>query len=73
VNSASSIGSSITAGLAAAASCPLCLVPAVPSLSTIARTEGLTEQTVFRIEADPQAAEAALAASIAGDSLDYER
>jgi putative DNA-invertase from lambdoid prophage Rac len=33
-----------------------------PSLSTIARAEGLTKQTVYRIKADPQAAEAALAA-----------
>jgi putative DNA-invertase from lambdoid prophage Rac len=33
-----------------------------PSLSTIARTEGLTKQTVYRIKADPRAAEAALVA-----------
>jgi putative DNA-invertase from lambdoid prophage Rac len=33
-----------------------------PSLSTIARTEGLTKQTVYRIKADPRAAEAALGA-----------
>jgi putative DNA-invertase from lambdoid prophage Rac len=33
-----------------------------PSLSTIARTEGLTKQTVYRIKAEPQAAEAALVA-----------
>jgi putative DNA-invertase from lambdoid prophage Rac len=33
-----------------------------PSLSTIARIEGLTKQTVYRIKADPQAAEAALVA-----------
>ncbi len=33
-----------------------------PSLSTIARVEGLTKQTVFRIKADPRAAEAALVA-----------
>jgi putative DNA-invertase from lambdoid prophage Rac len=33
-----------------------------PSLSTIARAEGLTKQTVHRIKADPQAAEAALVA-----------
>src|SRR5215813_1965811 len=32
------------------------------SLSTIARAEGLTKQTVFRIKADPRAAEAALVA-----------
>jgi hypothetical protein len=32
-----------------------------PSLSTIARAEGLTEQTVFRIKTDPLAAEPALA------------
>jgi Helix-turn-helix domain of resolvase len=31
-----------------------------PSLSTIARVEGLTKQTVYRIKADPRAAEAAL-------------
>jgi putative DNA-invertase from lambdoid prophage Rac len=31
-----------------------------PSLSTIARLEGLTKQTIFRIKADPRAAEAAL-------------
>jgi putative DNA-invertase from lambdoid prophage Rac len=31
-----------------------------PSLATIARAEGLTKQTVHRIKADPQAAEAAL-------------
>jgi DNA invertase Pin-like site-specific DNA recombinase len=29
---------------------------AVPSLSAIARAEGLTKQTVYRIKADPQAA-----------------
>jgi putative DNA-invertase from lambdoid prophage Rac len=33
-----------------------------PSLSTIARAESLTKQTVHRIKADPQAAEAALVA-----------
>jgi putative DNA-invertase from lambdoid prophage Rac len=33
-----------------------------PSLSTIARVEGLTKQTVYRIKANPQAAEAALVA-----------
>jgi putative DNA-invertase from lambdoid prophage Rac len=33
-----------------------------PSLSTIARAEGLTKQTVHRIKADPQAAGAALVA-----------
>jgi putative DNA-invertase from lambdoid prophage Rac len=33
-----------------------------PSLSAIARAEGLTKQTVFRIKADPRAAEAALVA-----------
>jgi putative DNA-invertase from lambdoid prophage Rac len=33
-----------------------------PSLSTIACTEGLTKQTVYRIKADPRAAEAALVA-----------
>jgi putative DNA-invertase from lambdoid prophage Rac len=33
-----------------------------PSLSSIARTAGLTKQTVFRIKADPRAAEAALVA-----------
>jgi len=33
-----------------------------PSLSTIARAERLTKQTVFRIKADPRAAEAALVA-----------
>jgi hypothetical protein len=32
-----------------------------PSLSTIARAEALTKQTVYRIKADPRAAEAALA------------
>jgi putative DNA-invertase from lambdoid prophage Rac len=31
-----------------------------PSLSTIARAEGLTKQTVYRIKADPRAAESAL-------------
>ena len=31
-----------------------------PSLSTIARAEGLTKQTIFRLKADPQAALAAL-------------
>jgi putative DNA-invertase from lambdoid prophage Rac len=35
---------------------------ACPSLSTIARGEGLTKQTVYRIKADPQAAESALVA-----------
>jgi DNA invertase Pin-like site-specific DNA recombinase len=35
---------------------------ACPSLSTIARAEGLTKQTVYRIKADPRAAEAALGA-----------
>jgi putative DNA-invertase from lambdoid prophage Rac len=33
-----------------------------PSLSTIARAEGMTKQTVHRIKAHPQAAEAALVA-----------
>jgi putative DNA-invertase from lambdoid prophage Rac len=33
-----------------------------PSLLTIARVEGLTKQTVYRIKADPMAAEAALVA-----------
>jgi DNA invertase Pin-like site-specific DNA recombinase len=33
-----------------------------PSLSTIASAEGLTKQTVYRIKADPRAAEAALVA-----------
>jgi putative DNA-invertase from lambdoid prophage Rac len=33
-----------------------------PSLSTIARAEGLTKQTIHRIKADPRAAEAALVA-----------
>jgi putative DNA-invertase from lambdoid prophage Rac len=33
-----------------------------PSLSTIASAEGLTKQTVYRIKAEPQAAEAALVA-----------
>jgi putative DNA-invertase from lambdoid prophage Rac len=33
-----------------------------PSLSTVARAEGLTKQTVYRIKADPPAAEAALIA-----------
>jgi putative DNA-invertase from lambdoid prophage Rac len=33
-----------------------------PTLATIASTEGLTKQTVYRIKADPRAAEAALAA-----------
>jgi putative DNA-invertase from lambdoid prophage Rac len=33
-----------------------------PSLSTIARAEGLSKQTLFRIKADPRAAEAALGA-----------
>ncbi len=36
--------------------------PSAPSLSTLACAEGLTKQTVFRIKADPRAAEAALAA-----------
>jgi putative DNA-invertase from lambdoid prophage Rac len=38
------------------------LSAACPSLSTIARAEGLTKQTVHRIKANPQAAEAALVA-----------
>ena len=33
-----------------------------PSLSIIARAEGLTKQTVYRIKADPRAAETALVA-----------
>jgi putative DNA-invertase from lambdoid prophage Rac len=33
-----------------------------PSLSAIAKAEGLTKQTVFRIKTDPRAAEAALVA-----------
>jgi putative DNA-invertase from lambdoid prophage Rac len=36
--------------------------PGAPSLSTIARTENLTKQTVHRIKSDPQAASAALGA-----------
>jgi DNA invertase Pin-like site-specific DNA recombinase len=36
--------------------------PSAPSLSTIARTENLTKQTVHRIKSDPQAASAALGA-----------
>jgi putative DNA-invertase from lambdoid prophage Rac len=35
---------------------------AIPSLSTIAHIEGLTKQTVYRIKANPQAAEPALVA-----------
>jgi DNA invertase Pin-like site-specific DNA recombinase len=37
-------------------------IASTPSLSTIARAHGLTKQTVYRIKADPQAAEAALVA-----------
>jgi putative DNA-invertase from lambdoid prophage Rac len=33
-----------------------------PSLSTVARAEGLTKQTIYRIKADPRAAEDALVA-----------
>jgi putative DNA-invertase from lambdoid prophage Rac len=36
--------------------------PSAPSLSTIARAERLTKQTIHRIKANPRAAEAALAA-----------
>jgi putative DNA-invertase from lambdoid prophage Rac len=36
--------------------------PGAPSLSTIARTENLTKQTVHRIKSEPQAASAALGA-----------